>query len=205
MKVQTTLSVVTALVLASLCLPRTASAFTIALAPAMQTVSLGDPVNVDVVVSGLHDPEPDEVVSSFDLDVSYDSAALAPVGVSFGIDLGGPLDSFQSFDLSLAGSIDLAEFSFLDDATLDALQGDSVVLATLSFTAIGLDTSELLIAQDLDFVLTGRVDGDGIPQPLAPLTVLGGSVSVEAPEPSLGALLTLGFLALLGLRRTARA
>jgi hypothetical protein len=169
--------VVTALVLASLCLPRPAPAFTIGFVPASQTVSLGDPVSVQIVVSGLHDAEPDEIVSGFDLDILYDSAILAALGVSFGAELGGPLDSFQDFDLSLAGTIDLAEFSFLDDATLDGLQADSVVLATLSFTATGLDTSALLIVQDGDFVLTGRADGGGIPQPLVPLSVQSGSIT----------------------------
>ena len=189
------------LMLAALLLGQPAQAIVISFSPVSQSTTPGASVTVDLLVSGLHDPTPNEIVSSYDFNVRYDSAILAPSGVSFGSALGGPADSFQVFDISVPGLIDLAEFSFLDDATLDALQGDSIRLATLNFISAGLGSSGFIVEQNALFVLTGRADATGIPQTLAPLTVEAGSVLVaqtnQIPTPPTLALFTLGLALLL--------
>jgi len=57
---------------AGLLLPALAGAVPLGLAPAMQTVAIGDAVSVDVVLSGLDG----EVVSAYDLDIVYDPGVL---------------------------------------------------------------------------------------------------------------------------------
>lgn len=114
-----------------------ALALSLDFAPASTTVSIGDSLDVDIILSGL--TAENEIVSAFDLDVSYDSTLLTADFVTFGMDLGDPLwfEALTDYDTSTAGIVDLAELSFLSDSELDFLQGDSVTLATLTFSAIG--------------------------------------------------------------------
>lgn len=135
--------------------------------PALQTKFIGDAVGVDVVVSGL--TAANQIVSTFDLDVTYDPAILQATGGTYGSALGGGgANSFQFAPSFGGGLIDFAESSFLLDAQLDALQGDSVTLATLSFQAIAPGISSLQFVQDVFFFLTGTLDQLGIPQDLNP-------------------------------------
>ena len=115
---------------------------------------------------------------------------LTATNVQFGTDLGDEffLEVFNGLDLSVAGVIDFAQTSLLSDLELFALQGDSVVLATLSFDAIGVGISSLDFVQDivggsnfsaltLDNVGTGSVtvnDVAVIPIPGAALLMLTG-------------------------------
>ena len=45
--------------------------------PSAQTRDIGDPVSVDVVVSGLETGAAHEIVSAYDLDVTWNPAILA--------------------------------------------------------------------------------------------------------------------------------
>ena len=84
------------------------------------------------------------------------------------------------------------------DSDLDASQGDSVTLASLSFQAIGAGISSLQFIQDSFFLLTGRLDTAGIPADLNP-DVGGGRVRVDpqsVPEPGMLELLIFGLTAL---------
>ena len=107
-------------------------------------------------------------------------------------DLGGPVDSFSSVDLSIAGRLALAAVSFLSDVELFALQGDTVTLATLTFSGLALGTSSVQLDS---FLLTGRED----PQNPGFATVLrpevGGTRIIvrQAPEPISALLLLAAF------------
>ena len=162
----------------------TASAATIGFSPASQTVAVGDFLSVDLVISDLGG----EIVSAYDLDVVYDASILSAVSVSFGPLLGDELlfEVFNDYDLSVPGLVDLAQLSLLSDAQLLALQGgDSFVLATLGFDAVGLGTSSL------DFVFDAFNDIKGMnAQPLEIVAQSGAASAV--PEPSAAVVFALG-------------
>ncbi|MFQ5776151.1 MAG: cohesin domain-containing protein [Kiloniellaceae bacterium] len=109
--------------------------------PSPFAVTSGDAVSVDIVVSDLGGG----IVSAFDLDVSYDTSFLTATSVTFGFDLGIPFffEALTSFDLSTPGLVDLAEVSLLSDAQLVTIQGPSVILATLGFSALQTGTTAL--------------------------------------------------------------
>ena len=58
-----------------------AAAISIGFQPVAQTINGGDAFTVDVVVSGLTSVS--EIVSAFDLDVTYDPSILATTGITF--------------------------------------------------------------------------------------------------------------------------
>ena len=61
---------------------------------------------------------------------------------------GDPFFSLRDVDLSVAGVVDLAELSFWFDWELPSFQGDSVLLATLSFEALAVGASQLSLLPD---------------------------------------------------------
>ena len=124
---------------------QSASAVTIGFDPATPSaVTMGSSYDVDIVVSDLGG----EVVSAFDLDMTYDSALLNPTGYAFGGMLGTwdfdwtvsetvNNDDFFINPFAAAGIVDLFESSYLGDDELAALQGGAdVVLATVTFKAL---------------------------------------------------------------------
>jgi hypothetical protein len=120
-----------------------ANAISIGFQPVAQTVNLAGNINVDVVISGLSSAQ--EIVSAFDLAVSYGPGIINAVSVSFGTGL-GDLSAFEavSGDSLSAGRIEFFENSFFTDAQLLALpQPDSFILATLSFNTLAAGTATL--------------------------------------------------------------
>ncbi len=111
--------------------------------PAAQMVKVGDSLGVDIVVSGLS--AAGEIVSAYDLDVTYDASILSATDVAFGPFLGSDLTCFAlslcSFSLAVSGVVDIAEVSLLDDDMLAAIQPDAFTLATLFFEALAGGTS----------------------------------------------------------------
>ncbi len=165
-----------------------AGAISIALLPAAASAPVGGSVDLDVVVSGF---AADEVLGSYDLDVSFDSSLLAFDDLSFGALLGGPADSVSGF-VAGAGLVDLAEFSFLGNAALDALQGASFAIAQLRFTVLAEGTSTVSISQAS---AAGGVLPDGAR--VFPIDSLGSARvtgSGVVPEPGGAALFALGLL-----------
>ena len=145
----------TALAAAVLALPGGAGAVAIGLSPSSQDVEVGDVASVDVVFSDLGD----EVISAYDLDVTYDASILRPREILFGSALGEAafLEVFEAGDLSLAGVVDLAALSLLDDDTLALLQGGGpLAVATLVFDTIAAGTAELDFAFDAFNDVKGR-------------------------------------------------
>ncbi|MCX2980329.1 hypothetical protein EYC98_05525 [Halieaceae bacterium IMCC14734] len=120
-------------------LATSAQALMLSISPASQVRMPGDLVSVDILASDLGVA----VIGDFDFDIGYDSAALSFSSYSLGAGLGAPgalgdcIDPFSdSVDCSqgdFGGAVNLAQFSYLSSAALDALQGDPLVLATLNF------------------------------------------------------------------------
>lgn len=178
-----------------------ALAATIGFDPDSQTVALGSGVQVGVVFSDLGS----EVISAYDLDITYDPGVVDATGVLFTTALGDEffLEVLSAFDVSTAGIVDLAQVSLLSDAELAGLQpGDSVTVATLLFASVGVGTSEL------GFVFDAVNDVKGRGGAILSLFEDTGSITVEGtdqapvPEPSAALLFAVG--AVLVARRSSR-
>jgi hypothetical protein len=125
---------------------RSASAVSIDLVPSVASVNAGDPFSVDIVASGLG-AAPADIVSAFDVLVSFDPGVLTPMGFSFTNNLGDPAffeadnsTTLMADPFATAGYADLFAYSYLLDADLLALQSalasyPDVALATIDFTA----------------------------------------------------------------------
>jgi len=178
-----------------------ARAVTIDFVPAAQTVTLGTAAQVDVVVSGLGDGVAPSL-GAFDIDVAFDDTVLAFDQVVLGADLGDPdsiLETVSGAGLLGPGLIDAFVVSFLLDFELDALQGDSVVIASLLFDTVGIGTSALTLPQVLL--------GDALGVPLALDAPAGsGSIQVAAASalPATGTFALLAAALALALARVRR-
>lgn len=172
--------------------------------PSAQTKFLGQSASVDVVLSGL--TADGQIVSGYDFNVAFDDNILDLVAVTFSGNLGAPADSL--FDAVLStGSVNLFEVSLLSDIDLDALQGDSVVLATLQFTGAAVGTSPLSINSLImdGYKLLGT--DPAVPVVLDP-TLQGGSITIidngqPVPEPATLALTAIALAGLAAVRRRA--
>jgi len=168
--------------------------FSLDFKPPTQTVSVGDSFDVDIDVSGLEAGGLDEIVSAFDLDVSFDPLILSPTSVTFGPFLGdlGFFEAFADFIFS-PGVVNFAELSLLSDSDLAFLQPYTFTLATIEFEAIAVGLSPL------EFT-AGVGDIKGRNAAILPLTAGSGNVNV-VPEPSTLLLLGSGLAALVLWRR----
>lgn len=159
----------------------------ISLEPASTSVAPGDPVDMALKISGLGDGTAPSI-STFDMDVTFDSSILGYTGASFGDPvLGDQLDLFGFGSIASAtpspGSVNLFELSLDFPSDLDDLQAGAFTLVTLSFDAVSPGTSLLSISP---WSL-----GDSLGDPLD-ATYTGGSVSV-VPLPGAFLLTALGF------------
>ena len=151
----------------------------IAFEPANQTIVIGQTATVNIFVSGLAADSVKEIIGAFDLDVGYDSTIVQATTVAFGSELEDATGaSLQDADLSTAGVVDFAEVSLVHDVKLDVSQGDSVQLATLSFTGVSPGTSPLT------FLFDHLNDVKGLEALMLFPTVLNGSIAVVPPCPT---------------------
>src|SRR5690242_10377195 len=184
-------------------LPLPALALQLELLPLPVATNANSSFDLVLQISGLAADQ--QVVSSFDVLLTFDPAVVHATGVTFGTNLGGPLNSLTASDHATAGQLQASEVTFLSDAELLALQPDTLTLATLRFVAFAAGTTSIEITSAL---LTGLED------PLAPgfATLLdpalaGTRVSVlEASEPESLALALAAWIAAAWLRsrRTPR-
>lgn len=111
--------------------------------PDSQTVVIGQSFQLDLVVSGLGDGIAPSL-QGFDVDITFsDVFTIDPSTVVFGTFLGDPDDSAQTNTTSqLIGPevLFLVERSLLASSALDAIQGSSFTLATMTFTASEVGT-----------------------------------------------------------------
>ena len=168
-------------------------AVSLVLVPSSQTIVPPSVAEVQVDIVGLNAVVPKQIVSAYDLDLSYDPSILQATAVSFGPFLGA---SFHDFDLSTAGVVHFAELSLESDSDLALLQPDRFTLATLTFNPLQVGTSPLTFLPDSMF----GIDVTGRNAAVLSLTAGGGAVTVT-PEPGTWAFLGTGLLVLAGLRR----
>lgn len=146
--------------------------------PANQTFSVGDSFTADIVVSDLN--ASNEIVSAFDLDISYDAAIMDVTGVLFDTSLGFSIQD----DILSSGLVELAEISLELDSALDTLQGDSIKLASLFFDAVSEGVGNISFLQA---DLVGR-NGQGI---TSGGTIGSASVTVSNTVPNAGTLMLM--------------
>lgn len=180
-----------------------ASAILLSFVPENQTRLLGETAIIDVVVSGLTDSDPDEIVSAFDLSLLYDPAIVQVNSVTLSAVsvMGGSSDTDSGVDQSnlLPGQLDFYVTSFLTDddeiAALQVNQNNPLTLARIVFDTIGLGTSSMSFFTSPTKVIVGR---DYVELPISSqngsITVMTGQAQV--PEPSTFLLALLGVFAL---------
>jgi len=168
-----------------------------------------DPVAIDsffdvfIEIDGLLEgSEPS--LGTFDLLLGFDPSVVAVANVTFGDpDFGDQLDLLgfgsPAYGIIGADNVNLVEVSLDDVWTLNTLQKADFQLATVSFQALGMGTSPLVL---LDTWLgdAGYAFGGEDAQELIPADVLGAEVTV-IPAPAAVVLAGLGLGLVPGLRR----
>lgn len=177
------------------------AALTVGFSPVGNSAVVGGALSYDVRISDLGA----DILSAFDITVSYNTSILGLSSVVYGtgLNLGMLADSLQ-ID---SGTVNVTETSFVSDAMLMSSQANDFVLFTLNFTGLtagftnlGLTLTSLGGEQTLDpfgqpittALQAGIVDGS------ATIRLNGGG---QVPEP---ASYGLAGLALLGLAATRR-
>jgi len=170
----------------------TVSAAVVSFSPSSQNVALGDSVSVDLRISGLGD----DILSAFDLDISFDASILDFQSFTFGTGLDtfglGTLNDAADFG---GGLVNVFELSFDLDADLEFFQPNDFVLGTFNFDTLSYGTSAL------DISVIGLAGALGLP---LDAELRSGSVSV-VPVPAAIWLFGTGLIGLIGFSKRRKA
>ncbi|BAY73412.1 hypothetical protein NIES23_62400 (plasmid) [Trichormus variabilis NIES-23] len=134
-----------------------AQAVSLKLLPAVQTVNVGDSLNIDVEISELGDLQSPSL-SAFDLNLFFDHTILRFNSFSFGDpskgDLVGLTENTRTTDLQTSlGLVSFAEVSLDDADKLNNIQPASFILGRANFTAVRVGSSQLTLAVAVDGLL----------------------------------------------------
>ena len=158
--------------------------------PSAQSVGLGDVATVDLRISGLGD----EILTGFDMDISFDDSILAFSDFAFGTGLdtfgfGTINDVFDYGD----GTVNVFELSFDFDDDLRDFQPNDFILGTFTFDTLAMGTSALNVTYALlsgEFIYDDLLGFDIVSEVQADLQ----SGSITVPEPGIMLLLITGLL-----------
>jgi hypothetical protein len=149
---------------------------TLSLEPISQSIGVGNPAAVALIISGLDDLA-SLSLGAFDIDLTYNSAVVTANSLSFGsgLDL-GTFGSVRFSNLGTPGLIHLDEVSLEAPDDLNAAQPDSFTLATFGFSGLSPGLSPLVFgatslsdvngnAIDAFAINTGLIEvkGSGVP------------------------------------------
>ncbi|MFT4518490.1 MAG: hypothetical protein ACI9JM_000871 [Halioglobus sp.] len=195
---------IAALMLTCLAQAPLANAAFLSLQPDSNTVSNGDSLSLDIIVSGLGDFGADSL-GAFDFSIGYDTSALSFTGYSLGSLLGdlGTLEAIDGSSGDNGFAVNLAEVSLLSSLSLDALQPTEFILASISFDVLDLAigaTTELAL---LGGAILGDSGGSSLPFTSGGPAAIEGVSSVPLPGTLL--LFVSGLLGLSAQRRSQRS
>ena len=163
--------------------------------PSASDVAVGDQFRINLVISGLEQQSPPEIVRGYHLDLGYTPDITAATDVAFGdmLRLSSPLSSiFQKSELT-NGNVMLEELSLWGDSVLDLAQPDSFMLASVGFVAMDAGTVNFDFTPYLNF----GIDIKGLNADVLPVTSMGGAVNIHGvtiPAPTTIFLLGIGLL-----------
>ncbi len=183
-------------------LPTSATAVTLGFNPSEQTTTLGKQVSFDLAISDLGAGTAPSL-GAFDVSIGFDSRIIAFNDAVFGdqLDLFGSGSIQETDTITFFPDLNLFEISLDLPDELNNLQADSFALATVTFDAVGIGTSNLTFN---DVTLS---DASGLLSLNAELqsgliTVARETTVASVPESSTTpALLALGTMGILILRR----
>lgn len=172
--------------------------------PSTQTIGVGDPATVDVIVSGLTQALGgfsfvlgfNNTFLSFDTSTNNPNSKMgaSPVDLSFGFD---PIISNNSIDVFYLADQNATEAGLVGD------QGASFTLATVNFLGSANGLSPLTLTGVVLSNFTGRAVIDGVTTRNGEICV-GGNCAVAIPEPT-SMLLVATALGVLAMRRRKTA
>ena len=176
------------------------NAINIAAIPDSGAVAVGDPLNVDIVISGLEGVTPNEIVRSYQLDILFNNSVVSATNVLFGnfLALNHPLTPFLQTSTILNDRVTILETSLWSDDVLDIAQPDSFTLASITFETIGAGSTSFEFLPFLNF----GIDITGRSGNLLNVTPQTGNLTVRSvPEPSSLLLFIMGLSLILLVRK----
>jgi len=171
--------------------------------PDASDVAIGENFRVDIVISGLEEQAPAEVVRGYHLDIAYAPEIVIATDVVFGdmLALSHPLAGMLQRSQITNGNIMLEEVSLWSDSALDLAQQDSVLLASIGFQATDPGTVAFDFLPYFDF----GIDVKGRGARVLSVEGVSGSVNIGSaavPEPASLMLFGLGLLGIAILKKS---
>ena len=167
--------------------PLTVKAMTLELSPTYQSVTLGTSAQVDV---WLRSPG-GNLLSTYDISLTYDPTILAYSTTTFSTALGDPSDPTLFYSTSAAGSLEIIAFPFFFDQTLQNGKAD-LLLFSLFFSTKSVGTSSLNFLTDPLYL--GNELGDPLQAGLGKGSIDVTQPTTPVPEPGTVVLLGIGLL-----------